>query len=372
MKIKLSTTAIFFLTSLIISSCGSAGPATAPEQATAAAATLAPTEADAATATITPTAAPTATVYPPVFDPAAIGDNRALLDSFTLTRTDKTTSSGTVDETRTTIEYIKEPFTVSVVYKNIYSGADYSIGGVSYNRNPSGDLYIYVIASPYDTSYFQQLADMREFESRRLSDLLTSALFVDQVDFEGIPANHFTLDETNVNAETAGIYEISAAQGELYLAQDGNYLLYFHLKLTGSLYPSDSDLGFTPAVFEITEELSSINQAPEIAVPADFAFLDPELAGVPLPADLRLRTVIRYNDGRNYDMYFYNLPMSFDEFLGYYRDLAPTNGWSVVSIGVKDPLHYICDSEDCVVLKKGGQKIILYRYEGGIAADYYN
>lgn len=373
MKTKLLTTAIF-LTSLIISSCGSAGPAAAPEQATAAGASSAPTAADAATATPAPTLGPTATVYPPVFDPNAIADNRELLDSFVLTRT-RTNTGGEGDSLKQTIGYIKEPFAMSEVNKNVYSWGTYCIDGHSYDRDTSGDLYIYLDACRYDKSYFQPLADMREITYYQLlSDVVVSAQFDVQEDFAGIPANHFIFDETNLNQEPgySGLYEIKSAQGDLYLAQDGNYLLYFHLKQSGSLYPSDSDLGFTPAVLELTEELSSINQVPEIAVPADFAFLDPELAGVPLPADTKLKTVIRYNDGRNYDMYFYNLPMSFDEFLDYYRDLAPTNGWSVVSIGIKDPRHYICDSEDCVVLKKGGQKIILYRYEGAISADYYN
>lgn len=368
---KLLITAIFL--SLIISGCGSANPTAAPEQSGDAVSTSVPTQAALPTRTVKPTEAPTATVYPPVFDPATIGDNRTPIDSFILTRNQKTTYSGTADEIHTTVTFIKEPFAASVVNNGTYSWADYWIDGISYNRSTSGDLYLYIGTNlaAYDQSHFEREADMRAYQNRPLSELLTGAVFVDERDFEGVPAYYFTLDETNVVGEVAGIYELSAAQGEIYLAQDGNFLLYFHLKLTGSLYPSDSDLGFTPAEVEIAEELSSINQAPEVILPDDFAALDLELGGAPLPPDTTFQGIIAYDDGRNYDIHIYSLPMTFDKFLDYYRDLEPTNGWSVESIGVKDPRHHICDSEDCVVLKKGGQKIILYHYKG-LSADYYN
>lgn len=358
---------------LFIYGCRSASSTTAPEQSENAVSTVVATEAVLPTRTIKPTDVPNATVYPPVFNPLTIGDNRVPLDSFILTRNQKTTYSGTIDEVHTTVVFFREPFAASVVNQGTYSWADYWLNGVSYDRNTNGDLYLYTKASPdaYDPGFFQGEADMRAYENRPLSELLTGALFVEKKDFEGTPAFYFTLDETNVEGEVAGIYELSGAQGEFYLAREGNYLLYFHLKLNGSLYPSDSDLGFTPAVFEITEQLSSINQAPEITVPADFAALDAELGGAPLPPNTTFKGVIAYS-GVNYEIHLHTLPMSFDEFLAYYRDLAPTNGWSVVSIGVKDPLHHICDSEDCVVLQKGGQKIVLYRDQGGIAADYYN
>jgi hypothetical protein len=141
--------------------------------------------------------------------------------------------------------------------------------------------------------------------------------------------------------------------------------------VTGYDYTVPGSLGYSKGVFEWTQELSSINQLTEITVPADF--LDREQdPGLPLPVGTTLLDMVHYADGRSYDIYHYSLPVSFAEFLEFYRDLAPTNGWTVSSIGVKEPTHYICDSEDCVVLNKGSEKMILYPYEGGIGADYYD
>ena len=51
--------------------------------------------------------------------------------------------------------------------------------------------------------------------------------------------------------------------------------------------------------------------------------------------------------------------MSNDEFLEFYKNLAPTNGWTVSHIG-EVANHYVCDSQVCVILKKGDAQIILF------------
>jgi len=75
-------------------------------------------------------------------------------------------------------------------------------------------------------------------------------------------------------------------EGDFYLAKDGNYVLYSHWKET-------SAQGNFSQVYEVIEELSSINQLTEITIPADMqdmvtaAELPTEL-GLPLPTG-RLR-----------------------------------------------------------------------------------
>ncbi len=369
MKKRLQTTAIsLFILSLFISGCASASPTTAPGQATAAGETAAPAteEVVEATATPSPTEGPTATVWPPVYDPDAIGDNRELLDSFILTRTNTTTGGGEVDEVNTTIGYIREPFTAYESNKWSFENLTwwtYLIEGRYYEKNRQDAQFYSLESGPDDIEILQRMADMREFDYLLFSGLVLSAQFVGQEDFAGVPANHFTFDQTNLREESdpTGTYKVDEAQGELYLAQDGNYLLYFHLKRSGSVYLTPGEPGYGPGVLEMTEELSSINELTEITLPADF---DLELDfGLPLPAGSTLVGITSY--GYNPVYYHYTMPISKDEFPEFYKNLAPTNGFTFSHIGQKtnnihcDPVYsdYL---QDCVFLKKGGSEFILY------------
>jgi hypothetical protein len=61
--------------------------------------------------------------------------------------------------------------------------------------------------------------------------------------------------------------------------------------------------------------------------------------------------------------------VSHDEFLEFYRNLTPTNGWTVTHIG-QITNHVDCGSEVCVIINKGNTQIILFHYEGFIGADH--
>ncbi len=368
MKNNLQTVAIlFFILSLLISGCSPANPAPVTPANTDPPATATPTAPLAATSIATLTA----TVYPPVFDPETIGDNR-VLDSFILTRTDAITGGGEVDETSRTIGYIQEPFSAYNLSKYLYSGGGkedkkFLIDGRLYKGYSDGGWIFTQEASPDDIDDFQSAAKMGLFTS-----FVISAQFVGQEDFEGVPANHFTFDQTNLREGTdpTGTYKVEEAVGDLYLTQDGNYLLYFHLKLTGNVGPSPiyGEPGYGPGVREITEELSSINQVTEIAVPADFDLvLD---FGLPLPAGSTFVGITRYEGGILPDYYFYIMPLSREEFIEFYRNMVSTNGFTFSRIGrVTD--HPVCADyldQDCVILTKGGAEFILY-YTGDVSVS---
>lgn len=331
------------------------------------------------TATPPPTVAPTPTVYPPVFDPNALGDNR-VLDSFILTRKEKTTGCGgpngnyEIDRTDT-IGYIKEPYNAYMVNKFLVTTDEYAehktylIGSRYYTTNGTVDWLIVEGAPSDKIEYLQSEAD---FLGVLMVDLL-SAQFVGQEDFQGIPANHFTFDQTNLEKYTdpiTGTVQIEAAQGDLYVAQDGNYLLYFHAKRTGILCHWGQES--FPGVHEFTEELSSINQLTEFAVPAEY--LEPEQTlldlDLPLPAGTTLFFMRRFRESDT-DEYVFATSVSNNEFLEFYKNLAPTSGWTVSHIGqVKN--HYTCMDQDqvCIIINNGDVQFILDYYEGGISADY--
>jgi hypothetical protein len=386
MKPKLQATKIFFfILSLFILGCILVSPAATPSQATIVGGTSMPPSAELAT--LPPSVAPTATIYPPVFNPDALGDNRELA-SFILTRNDKTTGGGgEVEEHKVTIGYIKEPFSAynlsessSSLYGETYIGdSHFLIGGRLYTKDgqsgPPWYYYVHLEPDPTDIDYyFQSAVNMSEgyIKGGDLGPL--SAQFVGQEDFEGIPANHFTLDQTNLreSSDPSGTYKIENAQGDFYLAQEGNYPLFFHIKVTGNVYPVQGSLEYSPGEREITEELTSINQLTEITLPADFPAFELDL-GLPLPAGTTLHSV-QTDEAKDYDYYDYFMPetVSHEEFLEFYRNMASTNGWTVSSIG-KITDNYSCQSQDCVILKKGNAQVILSRPElcvSTMPADY--
>lgn len=380
MKNRLQNTLISSLVLIVITiGCSPLSRTTSPDPATAAGPAFTPSPAELAAGTLSPqknpapTQEPTPTVYPPIFDPAAISDNREWLDSFILTRTDIVKNSEWDETRQQTIGYIKEPYRayeLNTTTMDNLSWGTYLIGNQIYDLN-SPALTVNLNAYQTELDEWQRAADMRNGNIME-SDLVLSAQFIGQEDFEGIPANHFSLDQTNLRdaSDPTASYKVEEAQGDVYLAQDGNYILYFHLKLTGHAYLIPGSPGYTKGVHEMTEGLSSINQLKEITLPVEYQALELDLGGVPLPPDSILLSYKRYSCC-GVDSNFYRTPLNKDGFLEFYKNLPPTDGWAVTHIGqVRN--HYPCSNSDrvCIMIKKGDVQFVLFFTEGGIKADY--
>jgi hypothetical protein len=354
---------LVFMLALFIASCGPASATTAPDSATTEEATLAQAteEAVEATATTKPTQGPTATVWPPVYDPNKLGDIRQL-DSFIVTVNIKNTVNGDLTETTNTMGYIREPFSA---YSLLDLGSDdtktYVVGGRTYEENNSGDWYL-------STDANNSLLFAADIPAGNTGGLL-DAQFAGQEEFQGIPANHFILEKTDDPPNESNVK--SDVEGNFYLAQDGNYVLYSHSKRT-------TTQGDFTQVYEVTQAMSSINQLTEITLPPDFLPMDvaldlPENLGLPLPPGTTLAGMIRYNSGGiGVDYYSYRTSVkNNDEFLEFYRNLTPTDGWTVVHIG-KVSLHESdCEfSQDCVIIKKGNMQVVLTYKGSAVKAEF--
>ncbi len=69
----------------------------------------------------------------------------------------------------------------------------------------------------------------------------------------------------------------------------------------------------------------------------------PVETGLPLPTGSAFYGMIRYKHGIGVDLYQFTAPtMSIDEFLDYYRNLPPTEGWTVTHVG-----HVNLHQDDC-------------------------
>ena len=362
------------LVGLVLASCGpsdagsstsAAGPAstgTATDQSsgeTSAAAT--------STASSTTSAAPTTTVAPgpPVYDPQRLGDNLDLA-SFVLTVTVDNTNNGQLAQNITTLGYTKEP--LGMYRLATFSGTTdrtrrYLVNGRTYDENNFGDWYLYEAgsrAAPEPT-------DNVELRSSILSGVLTAQL-VGQEEFAGLPANHFVFNETNTTNFSYYTPEnpSPAVEGDFYLAQDGNYVLYAHSK--------ESSPGRT---YEVTEAMSFVGQVGAITLPDDMAPMSQALdVGVGLasllPPGSALSGLLRYTNGIGVDYYTYTTPMKGEDVLNFYRTMPPTNGWTVTHIGHITPhLEAInCETRfECVILQNGGEQVVV-SVAGSITVEY--
>lgn len=310
-----------------------------------------------ATKTPIPTREPTPTVWPPVFDLWSLEDLRSL-DSFVVTVNEKNTVNGQLTERTFTIGYVQEPYGAYRVLE--YEGGvnrTYVLNDRTYELTGTGDWYISVGKSD---DLFSE-ADPAMYAGK-----LVEARFAGEEAYEGIAAYYFVLDAANSTESNAD----TQLEGELYLAREGNYVLFSHWLET-------SKQGDFAQSFEVTEALSSIDQLTEIKLPADMeemvsaADLPFELA-LPLTPDSAFSGMIRYENGIGVDLYTFSTPKtSIEEFLSFYRDLPAMDGWTVSHVGHvslhEDDCEFI---RECVIINKGSTQVILYYNGGSIRAEF--
>lgn len=349
---------ILFL-SIAVLACGTSAPTASVEPTTALEPTLVPSQqaVPESTKTPIPTKEPTPTIWPPLFDLWSLRDIRKL-DSFVITVNEKNTVNGQLTERTFTIGYIQEPYSAYRVLE--YDGGAnriYIVNDRTYELTGTGDWYI--TRGKKDDFFI-------DADSARYAGKLLEAQFASEEEYEGIATYHFVLDAANSTQSDAN-YQV---EGEFYLARDGNYILFSHQLETSK----QSDFAQT---FEVTETLSSIDQLTEIKLPADMEEMVsasdlPFALRLPLPPDSAFSGMIRYENGIGVDLYSLSTPKtSIEEFLNYYRNLPPTDGWTVSHVGHVTLHESDCEfTRECVIINNGSTQVILYYNGGSIRAEF--
>ena len=305
---------------------------------------------------------------PPVYDPQTLGDNLEM-PSFVFTVTVDNTNGGQLSENITTIGYVQEPTSMYKLATFSYDGVtdgtrSYLVGGRTYVEDQLRSWYLYEAGSPVAP----QPANDPNIRSSILGGVVT-AQFVGQEDYAGLPANHFMFNETNLASYASYTPEKPSptVEGDFYLAQVGNYVLFAHSKETSP-----------GRVYEVTEAMTSVGQVANIELPADLApmgqALDIGVGLTPLlPPGSSLSTMVRYSNGIGVDYYRYIAPLqSNEELVDFYRTFPATAGWSVAHVGhIALHLEQVnCETKvDCVLLRNGGEQIVI-SLAGTIIVEY--
>lgn len=350
---------VIVVMSIAILACGSATPTVGVDPTTALEPTLVPSQqaGPESTKTPIPRKEPTPTVWPPVFDFWSLQDIRKL-DSFVVTVNEKNTVNGQLTERTFTIGYIREPYSAYRVLE--YDGGVnriYIVNDRTYELTGTGDWYI--TRGKKDDFFI-------DADPARYAGKLLEAQFASEEEYEGKAAYHFVLDAANSTQSNAD-YQV---EGELYLAREGNYILF-------SRQLETSKQGDFAQTYEMTGTLSSINQLTEIKLPADMEEMVstsdlPFEIGLPLPPNSAFLGMIRYVNGIGVDLYSLSTPKtSIEEFLSYYRNLPPTDGWTVSHVGHVTLHENDCEfTRECVIINNGNTQVILYYNGGSIRAEF--
>ena len=272
-----------------------------------------------------PTEEPSQISSQTVFDPATIGNigelNSYVLSTqnqYTYTNKDGTTTDGNVQAIG---EYVKEPkrYHITRDWKDSttpnghveYFWVEdkiFGLEGVSW--------FIHFDSAKPNEDFVQGIQDDIGFTDL---SLLKDAHFVGQEDCQGIPCYHFTFDQTNYTSDVLQYLNSVEAQGNIYLARNGNYPIHYDEKST-KIFSSGTKL-----VKVVTRDLSSINQLTEISLPADIPQVNPP--DIPLPDGTELVNAQPFLDKGM--AYTYDTILSVDEAISYYLTLSPNSGWSV-------------------------------------------
>jgi hypothetical protein len=326
------------------------------------AATLAPSSTPRPSATLTPqptntpTQTPIPTHDPSVYDPYTIGDSRNL-DSFIISVVQRTSGNAITEKYQWKIEYSRQPLNIhqtsdfstnrSDAYQKKSKGEAYQVGDWVYMAGMGSGFSVQPAGRDYAGLYNK--ADMRYNAG---ISYFNSAKYIGQETYQGDPAYHYTVDQTNLKSNLGNL-KIDKAQGDIYLAVIGNYLLHYNFSLVGKVVVMPGQVDFGEGKLEYSGDMTGINQPLEITLPAQYnqVIFDP---GVPLPQGTTLDLIGFSDIGQT--GYTYTTTSSLDEFLAFYKKMPPTDGWSMVQAGdITTPES----CQNCVLVSKGSVEATL-------------
>ena len=344
---------------LALASCGDDSEvATQPEGPTA-------TQAEStATTAPPPTTAPTDTAEPEPTDTAEAEtptegaelnlDNVAKpddLSSYRSTMRLSTSGAGAEGETggvlEFLVEYTREPLAQHVV-----------ISGEGFDQTGEvGSMEMYQVE---DTAYIN-LGD-QWMSMPATENILGEAGTIDPEDmlddtcgwrdagrseYNGISAHYWTLSADDLRDCMAAeaftdMGEITDASGELYVAEDGNYIVYMELTLEGSnlvMGMGSEEEAVDQGRIDFTYEMTDVNAPITIELPEEASSSGQLPDDIPVPEDAEEVSFM-------FGMITFNAASSPAEVAEYYQAQMPLNGWSESSVSEMSGMYMLEYTKD--------------------------
>jgi hypothetical protein len=334
---------------LVLAACGGSTEPTSPPAAEPTTVSEAkPTDAPASEPTQAPepTTPPTDTPLPEPTEPPAVEEEDVFDSSSLSSTTDLSSYRSTMRITMVTDNNGQEEqqtLEFSVEYTSEPKAQHISMTGAALasldDESEQGTIEMYLIE---DTMYMlmgdQWMSLPATEEDLDTDAMITPDSLLDDLcgwkkegreEIDGVDVQHWSFtkedyDKCALTAGLLGIGELTDAGGDLYVAEDDNYVALMDLFYEGEnldLGLGQADEGVTAHRMEIHYEMSDVNEPFTIEAPAE------ALESSALPEDI---PVPDGTTGVNnmFGMINYTSDMSPDELYQFYQDEMPSNGWT--------------------------------------------
>jgi predicted small lipoprotein YifL len=166
-------------------------------------------------------------------------------------------------------------------------------------------------------------------------------------DYNGVAAEHWTLSEEDMKACMAGqafteLGNITAASGELYIAEENNYIAYMQLVFEGTnlgLGTGSEGETVEEGRLEFTYEMTDVNMPFTIELPEEAVASSELPEDIPVPEDAEELSFM-------FGMMTFNSASSSAEVAEYYQAQMPQNGWSESSVTEMSGMYMLDYTKD--------------------------
>jgi hypothetical protein len=214
----------------------------------------------------------------PPSQPVTISEGLASLNSYRITVTIISRGPTPEDSSTTVIEtqrsqdldarYTHMTQTVAKQGEAEQSISEYTLYRIGYDQcSNSGDEWSWTSMAPNQAEMIDIMMNMFNF-----TPIIDNPTFMAEETVNGIPSNHFSFKVTGLGVESGA--EVTANQGDYWLAVDGQYVVKYSLVLETVLDPQTNLLHMETLI-----DMNDINQPVNIAFPQaclDASLVTPE------------------------------------------------------------------------------------------------
>jgi hypothetical protein len=192
-------------------------------------------------------------------------------------------------------------------------------------------------ADEQSTAEFEQMAFIA---SEDMLQDLSDTTYEGRETVNGIETKHYSFDETSFNPADMEGMEIEEANGNVYIAVDGNYLVHMDVSMTGAnlaLPTGDVDQTLQNGTMEIVLDLYDVNEPFTIELPEEalssegLPFTEPE-PGEGVSADMPIPDDAEELYASSSGLITFESPSSTEDLASFYQTEMPANGWAEIKV----------------------------------------
>ncbi|MCJ7623448.1 MAG: hypothetical protein MUO76_08080 [Anaerolineaceae bacterium] len=193
----------------------------------------------------------------------------------------------------------------------------------------AGNLHIFIVGDqtymfdPSDTDFTcimmsggeELFSDIQLLEPDDYFDVIqTEALLESGVMINGVLTNHYKVSETGIDID-----DITSQGGDLWLAQDGRYIVRYYGEADG-LFDTGDETGTGSVRWKY--DLHDIDQVPPIQLPPECLEQQQSTEAVPIPGNATNKEILS-------GIVSFKSPDNPDQVVDFYRQKLPEEGWTI-------------------------------------------